>query len=510
MALAVVVVFGGWSARAETSGSVGWVADGTAALVASVACAAAATRAGNRRARVAWRCQSAACGSWFLAAVGWALAASGGAGAQGLGQLLGNLGQGWFVVLVATGMWLTSRGADRRATVRMYLDGAIGASAALVVVWPLAPDSPGATLPVVYLAGTFVLVTFSGLLALTEFRPTRRIMPALFTAGIAAMAVADLRHVEVTAAGRPAAGVDSGGWLVGLLLIAAAASTYRGTTRRQTVLSTARWLTFVPYLLIGPACLTLLAQVVSRDLPDPPQLVAGAVILVAILIRQLLLLAENRTLVQRLAARERQLHHLALHDPLTGLGNRAMLDDWLHAPRSDPCALILCDLDEFKSINDRLGHPVGDELLIQVGDRLRAAVRPGDTVVRLGGDEFSVAIDGTVDDALSVARRVWTSFQAPFAVRGHELVVRASIGVAQVDAGELLGAADVAMYEAKRRGKNGIEVFRPDAPSGSADSPWTGFATIGRWTGTTRSPGAAYAGSSPGSTPSTTNGRPGR
>jgi diguanylate cyclase (GGDEF)-like protein len=377
-----------------------------------------------------------------------------------------------FLVLVAAGMWLTSRGPDRRATARMYLDGAIGASAALVVVWPvafadtwarMALDPRGAATPMAALLGTFVLMVASALLMLIEFRPARRLMSALFTAGLAGMALADLRYAELSvAAGAPVTGVNTGGWLVGLLLIGAAASTYRGTTRRQTVLSTVKWLTFVPYLLIGPAGLTVLTQVAAGGTPDPPQLVAGATIVVAIVVRQLLLLAENRSLVERLAARERELHHQALHDPLTGLGNRKLLDDWLQVSRTRPCALILCDLDEFKPVNDRLGHPVGDELLIHVGERLRAAVRPGDTVVRLGGDEFAIALEGTVDDALSVAQRVWTGFQSPFLVQGHQLAVRASIGVAQATGvTELLRAADVAMYEAKRRGKNDIEVFTP-------------------------------------------------
>jgi diguanylate cyclase len=466
MPIVALVVFGGWYARAVAPAPWAYVADGVAALVAVVACAAAATRAGNRRGRVAWRCQSVACAAWSLAPTGWALATD-------VGHVLADVGQVAFLVLVVAGMWLTSRGPDRRATVRMYLDGAVGASAALVVVWPLAfADtwarmvlvSRAATVPMACLLVMFVLMVYSVLLTLIEFRPARRLMPALFTAGVASMAIADLRLAEViVVSGQPVTAVDTGGWLVGLLLIAAAASTYRGTTRRQTVPSTAKWLTFVPYLLIGPAGLTVLVQIAVGDTPDPPQVVAGATIVVAILVRQLLLLAENRTLVERLAARERELHHQALHDPLTGLGNRTLLNDWLPASPTHPCALILCDLDEFKSVNDRLGHPVGDELLIQVGDRLRAAVRPGDIVVRLGGDEFAIALDGTLDDALPVARRVWTSFQAPFTVQAHELGVRASIGVAQMTAGasELLRAADVAMYEAKRRGKNDIEVFGP-------------------------------------------------
>jgi diguanylate cyclase (GGDEF)-like protein/PAS domain S-box-containing protein len=171
-------------------------------------------------------------------------------------------------------------------------------------------------------------------------------------------------------------------------------------------------------------------------------------------------------------ALEDQLTHQAFHDPLTGLANRALFEDRVThalsraARRSDPLAVLFLDLDNFKTINDSLGHAAGDELLVDVAARLRSCVRPSDTAARLGGDEFGVAIEDHADasDVTRIANRILEALAAPFSVRGKEITVRASIGVAVSAQGreethELLRNADVAMYVAKGRGKGRHEVF---------------------------------------------------
>ena len=160
--------------------------------------------------------------------------------------------------------------------------------------------------------------------------------------------------------------------------------------------------------------------------------------------------------------------HQSLHDALTGLPNRVLFGDRLdHALLScaaeSGVAVLFCDLDRFKQVNDVLGHAAGDELLRQVASRLRASLRPGDSVGRLSGDEFAVLLPGVLDEATArdVASRVIWCFDAPFRVDGRELRMTTSVGVALHEghggrADRLLRAADTAMYVAKQRGRNQI------------------------------------------------------
>ncbi len=167
-----------------------------------------------------------------------------------------------------------------------------------------------------------------------------------------------------------------------------------------------------------------------------------------------------------------QLAYQASHDELTGLANRALLRTRTAAAvRAGPCAVALVDLDDFKGVNDRLGHAVGDDLLRVVAERLRDCVRPGDLVARLGGDEFALLlrdIDGA--GAAQIAQRVVTALGSPIMLGDHELLVQASIGLASSaadeppDAGadDLLRRADMAMYAAKERGKGRYASYDTD------------------------------------------------
>ncbi|MGQ0432081.1 MAG: putative bifunctional diguanylate cyclase/phosphodiesterase [Microthrixaceae bacterium] len=172
---------------------------------------------------------------------------------------------------------------------------------------------------------------------------------------------------------------------------------------------------------------------------------------------------------------EDQLRHQAFHDPLTGLSNRALFADRVeHAldrvrrDDSPTPAVAFIDLDDFKLVNDSLGHSAGDQLLRVVADRLRACLRSGDTPARLGGDEFAVLLEDAPDVAaiLEVAERILDALDAPVVIEGHEVYARASIGIAtRHDASttfdELLRNADLAMYAAKANGKGCIEMFAP-------------------------------------------------
>ena len=163
---------------------------------------------------------------------------------------------------------------------------------------------------------------------------------------------------------------------------------------------------------------------------------------------------------------EEQLRHQAFHDPLTGLANRALFTDRVeHAlVLRGGVAVVFLDLDDFKAVNDSLGHLAGDALLQAVALRLTGALRPGDTIARLGGDEFAVLFEeaGAAVSAADVAERVIAALQEPFDLDGREVFVTASIGIGVgEDAEELLRSADVAMYRAKASGKAQYVVYAP-------------------------------------------------
>jgi diguanylate cyclase (GGDEF)-like protein len=169
-----------------------------------------------------------------------------------------------------------------------------------------------------------------------------------------------------------------------------------------------------------------------------------------------------------------RLAHQAFHDPLTDLANRNLLKSRLeHAlarvsRKGDPMGLLFIDLDDFKKVNDTLGHDAGDSLLLATATRLRSCVRASDTIARLGGDEFAVLLEEMSEprNAVEVAARIIEALAEPVEVAGHSITMTCSVGVSLgVDGTEsaeaLLGDADMAMYAAKSNGKGCCEVFRP-------------------------------------------------
>lgn len=189
----------------------------------------------------------------------------------------------------------------------------------------------------------------------------------------------------------------------------------------------------------------------------------------------------ERTLAEnQLRENENRLKHLAYHDALTGLPNRLLLHEHLlraiaAARRSnDKVAILFCDLDRFKNINDSLGHAVGDQVLKEIASRIRQSLRECDVVSRLGGDEFAIILDQVkdVDHIATVARKLLSVLPQPVIVENHEVRVTVSIGAsvypADSDNGEsLMKFADIAMYQAKEGGRDNYRFYAPGMNSRS-------------------------------------------
>ena len=170
-----------------------------------------------------------------------------------------------------------------------------------------------------------------------------------------------------------------------------------------------------------------------------------------------------------------QMSYLAEHDTLTGLPNRSLLTDRLTQAialaerHGKTVALMYLDLDNFKLINDSLGHPVGDQLLQSIAKRLQACVRHSDTVSRQGGDEFVVLLPEVEEhnDATLIARKLIEAMAQPHLIGGHQVLVTLSIGISHYpddgkDVDTVIRNADTAMYHAKQAGRNNFQVFKPD------------------------------------------------
>ena len=184
-------------------------------------------------------------------------------------------------------------------------------------------------------------------------------------------------------------------------------------------------------------------------------------------------IATHEDITDRQRAEER-IVHMARHDALTDLPNRTLLRERLEyelrrVKRGQSLAMLCLDLDHFKSVNDTLGHPVGDELLKVVAERLRGCTRAPDTIARLGGDEFAIVMTGVEDpaDAVALAKRIRESITRPYFIDGHQILADISIGisVAPVDALEadlLMKNADMALYGAKADGRGTYRFFEPE------------------------------------------------
>ncbi len=368
----------------------------------------------------------------------------------------------------------------------------------LAWVFLMAPYASAVTLPIaerllsmVYVALDVLLLALVVRLAISGGDRTRAF--ALIIAGWLVLVAADSGRALLLLTGSydPTSPIEAG-WLVSYALWGAAvlepsvATLTDPAPPARAVLTRARLAALAGASLMAPAVLAIQAGRGQRI--DVPVIVAGcALLFLLVLVRVAGLVREVEATVRELRGTEgvlratlqerealaAQLQHQAFHDELTNLANRAMFNDRVrHAlarARRDGggIAVLFVDLDDFKVVNDSMGHGAGDRLLQEVARRLRGCLREPDTIGRLGGDEFAILVEGV--DLASVrvlAERVLATLAAPYPVVGGDVTVHASVGVAfdehaTCDDVQLLRNADIAMYAAKNRGKGTYEVFQP-------------------------------------------------
>jgi diguanylate cyclase len=391
-----------------------------------------------------------------------------------------NAGFLLFPVAACLAMLVFPAGYPGGSRFRMALDGAIIAVSLFVVAWVTVlretysaaeVKNPGTLFSLAYPVSEVMTVTVA-LLVLARAHIRWRMTIGLLTLGLTLIAASGCAYVYLLARNNSyffesPLGL---GWPAGLVILGIAALTCPADspyaspeTSASSSVPLSLWLPYLPLAIAGG-----LEFVASRNsMTSDPAFAVVPWLVIAVLARQFLVVAENRRLLHSVSDR-------ALRDPLTNLANRMLFHDRLeHAVQlyhrdKRSVAVLSMDLDDFKLINDNLGHPAGDALLIQAGQRLLGCARTGDTVARLGGDEFALLIEDAGENAHLIAYQIMEAFERPFSTDGEVIFMRPSAGLAVADAddsdlsaAELLKHADMAMYSAKRL-RGGLQTYSPD------------------------------------------------
>jgi len=487
----------------DAAAAVSNLAQLASAAGATVAAAFAVTRhtGADRR---AWLLVAIACGSWAAVQLIWCYVEL--VGREEVPQVsIADLFFLSFTAVMAFAVWPS--GGRRTDRLRTPLDAFIIGMSLFAISWATTINHVtsgtegggllGVLINLAYPCGDIVVLTIV-LLGASRGTHARSSLMAV-AAAMALIAVSDGFYAYFSASSTFDPGSVTGlGWIVGFALIgfaalagapaAGAAKPSAGGSGLGSVVGSVvgkgmsfrpdpgagaqrgRAASMLPYVPLAVA-LIIIAADRYRHGSDRVTAIVVVLTFIGVLIRQYLTIRDNVTLTRHLENRERDLERQAFADQLTGLPNRALFTDRVahaleqHRRNLRPLALLFVDLDDFKAVNDTLGHPVGDELVIRVGERLRGAVRASDTVARFGGDEFAVLLEGD-SDAVEAGSRLVECLRPAFLLAGEHLSVGASIGLAEVKAhhdtpelDELFSRADIAMYAAKRGGKGRLALY---------------------------------------------------
>jgi diguanylate cyclase (GGDEF)-like protein len=309
------------------------------------------------------------------------------------------------------------------------------------------------------------------------YRPNRpyRANGLMLTCGVVAIAASDRLQAYLHSVGIDDKDLWGGvGFILGPLLIAF--STLRLQPRPRSGSDGSHramdWVQLVlPYAgFLGTGVLFSFHVMVGQTL-ELAVVTAAMFLILLVATRQVIAMRAQWLLTLRLFQTQRSLAHQVNHDPLTGLPNRLLFAERLQtAVEAGRFVLIFVDLDDFKEVNDRFGHAAGDDLLCAVGERLGRCMGEGDTLARIGGDEFAILVQDETEAPEVVADRLRVALREPFAVHGSAVRVRASMGLVRPSADgpaptsdDLLRQADISMYAGKRLGKDTAVVYQPSS-----------------------------------------------
>ncbi len=393
-----------------------------------------------------------------------------------------NVGDVFYVsgyVLIAIGLSMLWRFQRPIANIGALVDGLIVAVAAAVLLWvffigPAVLDGSGGLAErlfnTAYPASDLLLIAMGAQLGM---RLGRSVPSWILLAGMVALLAADLWYAYLAADDAYAVGhpVDALWWTSYVAIAALVVHERVGELAHARVDPRGPRVTLVRVAVLAATTLAAPLTIAARasagmDLELVP-LLGGTMVLFLLVVLRLAIVAAQ------LETSRGRLEHDATHDSLTGLGNRALYSERVRqalaaSPATPPRTAVLCiDLDDFKTVNDSLGHAAGDRMLQEVGGRLRSVVRRADSVARLGGDEFAILVDGEpAEAALEIADRLLVELAKPVVFGPNSSAhSSASIGIAYGSADDsvesLLRDADIAMYTAKNNGKARWEVYRP-------------------------------------------------
>ncbi len=393
-----------------------------------------------------------------------------------------NLGDVFYVsgyVLIAIGLSMLWRSQRAIANIGALVDGLIVGVAAAVLLWvffigPAVLDGEVGfaerVINTAYPAGDLLLIAMGAQLAMR----LRRSAPSwILMLGMASLLIGDIWYAYLAAADTYVAGhpVDALWWMSYVAIAALVVHERVGELSQARIDPGGPRLTLVRVAVLAgttmAAPVTLAARASGELTLELIPLLGGTIVLFLLVVTRLAIVA------QQLETSRGRLEYDATHDALTGLGNRALYSERVRQalevaePTPARTAVLCIDLDDFKTVNDSLGHAAGDRMLQEIGGRLRSVVRRADSVARLGGDEFAVLVQGEpADAALEIADRLLAELAKPIALGpGVTAHSGASIGIAFGDPDDsvegLLRDADIAMYTAKNNGKGRWEVYRP-------------------------------------------------
>ncbi|WP_199517177.1 putative bifunctional diguanylate cyclase/phosphodiesterase [Nucisporomicrobium flavum] len=462
----------------------GWLPLPVMSLLAAYACLRASRRTDlDAATRRFWRHATACC---VLLAVTVSINAHDALGAEGGFQRISTLAACLYMVILGFAVWALLRlpawERSRSEWVRFGLDTGIILITTGVLIWHFSltrteawASQTGTALPVLAIAmvASVSMIAFTKVAFAGAGELDRRAMHLLsFGTGAAAASASLMPFLE----SRPQ--LNTGFLAVPIATFCAQLSALRQARSAgdaQAARPVPRRFSVVPYLAVAGMDAMLLGTDITHSAEGRTIAAATVAITALVVVRQITTLRENTRLLETVDANLRQLRdyqvqlaHQVRHDTLTEIANRASFEEQVtrQLGAGEEFLVALLDLDDFKVVNDRLGHGTGDALLKAVSRRLHNRLRDVDTVARLGGDEFTLLLPGlTGDEAATLLQRLVRAVQEPLLIEGHEMVPRISIGVtASIPGdtpGELLRRADVAMYAAKNAGGGRWAWFDP-------------------------------------------------